>query len=104
MTKEPADMGLLTYITKEHKAVSLSVTDSYGNVEAEVYLAHVMYVPEKESYVAYWDPSDCSRKSVRGYEPPQLPKGMHSWKLCGCSGTALYRNLKVLDTYVLGGL
>lgn len=104
MTKETVDLELLKYLAKERKAVSLSITDTYGNVEAEVYQAHIMYVSEKDCYVAYWDPSDCSRKSTCGYTPPQFPKGIHSWKLNGCFGAALYRNLKVLDTYCLGGL
>lgn len=104
MTKETADKELLKRLAKEHKAVSLSLTDMQGNVEAEVYLAHIMYIPEKDVYVAYWDPSDCSKKGACGYCPSQIPKGKNGWSLNGFCDVALYRNLKVLDTYCLGGL
>lgn len=105
MAIETADTELLKRLAKEHKAVSLSVTDCAGNIEAEVYQAHIMYIPEDDGvYVAYWDPSDCSKKDTCGHKPSQVPEGVHSWKLNGWYGDALYRNLKVLDTYCLGGL
>ena len=104
MTKETIDKKLLASIAKDCKAVSLSITDAYGNVEAEVYQAHVMYIPTADFYIAYWDPSDCSKRCACGYTTAQIPKGMHSWKLNGIYGNALYRNLKVLGTYCLGGL
>lgn len=102
--RETIDIELLKRIVEEHKAVSLSLTDMCGNIEAEVYLAHIMYIPEGNTFVAYWDPSDCSNKKACGYRPPQIPKCMNSWRLNGWDYTALYRNLKVLNTYCLGGL
>lgn len=104
MAKETVDLELLKRLAKEHKAVSLSITDVYGNIEAEVYQAHVMYTPDGGVYVAYWDPSDCSKKHACGYKPSQIPEDKNSWKLNGRFGDALYRNLKVLDGYCLGGL
>lgn len=105
MAKERVDRELLTSIVKQCKAVSLSITDAYGNIEAEVYQAHIIYIPEAGGiYIAYWNPSDCSKKDICGYRPSHLPKDVHSWKLNGCFGDALYRNLKILDTYCLGGL
>lgn len=102
--KETTDIKLLKRIVEGHKAVSLSITDAYGNIEAEVYLAHVMYIPNSNSFIAYWDPLDCSETRTCGYRPPQIPKGKHSWKLNGCYDTALYKNLKILDACLLGGL
>ena len=104
MAIETADTELLRSIARHHKAVSLSLTDCGGNIEAEVYLAHIMYIPEKDCYVAYWDPSDCSKRNTCGHKPPQIPEDKNSWSLKGMYGSALYRNLKVLDAYVLGGL
>ena len=104
MTKEFADTGLLKRLAKERKAVSLSVTDCAGNIEAEVYLAHIMYLPERDTYVAYWDPSDCSNKDTCGHKPSQVPEDKNSWSLRSMYGSALYRNLKILNTYCLGGL
>lgn len=105
MTRELADTKLLKRLAKEHKAVSLSLTDCAGNIEAEVYQAHIMYIPEDDGvYVAYWDPSDCSKRDTCGHKPHQIPEDKNSWSLKGMYGSALYRNLKVLDTYCLGGL
>ena len=102
--EEMIDIELLKKIVENHKAVSLYITDAYGNIEAEVYLAHIMYIPENNTFIAYWDPLDCSKRRACGYKPPQIPKDKNSWKLNGYYDTALYRNLKVLGTYCLGGL
>lgn len=104
MTKELADTELLRSIARHRKAVSLSLTDCAGNIEAEVYLAYIMYIPTADSYIAYWDPSDCSKKDTCGHKPSQVPEDKNSWSLRSMYGSALYRNLKILDTYCLGGL